>query len=162
MRASDAYKLLYQGVFGVGHIMGDGASERLEEEARRVDLEDQPGEPLIEAVSADGSLVRVNLRPYLRRGLPLDRLFKAMKKTTKDGECEEFLEAWNVLKKLEETGVIHLDRREIEDLERELREEGCRPHHHSEVYRAAYYPGYRVVSIEKLRKYLPEISLEPV
>ena len=25
MRGTDYYKLLYQGVFGVGHIMGDGA-----------------------------------------------------------------------------------------------------------------------------------------
>ncbi len=71
MRATDFYKLLFQGVFGVGHIPGGGARKRLEEEAESLDIDDHPDEPLIERVSVDGSLVRVNLRPYLRRGFPL-------------------------------------------------------------------------------------------
>ena len=33
MRARDAYKLLYQGVFGVGHIMGSGAWDYLQSES---------------------------------------------------------------------------------------------------------------------------------
>ena len=70
MRATDLYKLLYQGVFGVGHIMDEGALDWLRAEAEKLDIEENPDEPLLEDVSADGKIVRVNLRPYLRRGSP--------------------------------------------------------------------------------------------
>ena len=159
MRATDAYKLLYQGVFGVGHIMSDLAWERLEDEAGRIEIEDHPWEPLIEDVSADGSMVRVNIRPYLRRGLPLDRLFEVMKESAKgEGDHEDFLVAWTVFRELAETGAVQVDHREVEELDEELREEGVRPHHHSEAYREAYYPAYRVVRRAILIKQLEELS----
>lgn len=157
MRATDAYKLLYQGVFGVGHIMGDSAWERLEEEAERIEINDHPWEPLIEDVSADGSMVRVNLRPYLRRSLPIDRLFEAVKESAKgEGDHEDFIVAWTVFRELAEMGVIQVDHKEVEELDVELKEEGSRPRHHSEVYREAYYPAYRVVRREILIKHLEE------
>ena len=46
MRARDAYKLLYQGVYGVGHIMGPGAWDYLQREAKSLDIKDQLGDPL--------------------------------------------------------------------------------------------------------------------
>lgn len=155
MRATDAYKLLYQGVFGVGHIMSDSAWERLEEEAGRIEINDHPWEPLIEDVSADGSMVRVNLRPYLRKGLLLDNLFEAMKESAKwEGAPEDFLLAWTVFQELAETGAVQIDQKETEELDVELKEKGGRPHHHSEAYREAYYPAYRVVRRAILSKYL--------
>jgi hypothetical protein len=155
MRATDAYKLLYQGVFGVEHIMGDSAWERLEEEAGRIKINDHPWEPLIEDVSTDGSMVRVNLRPYLRRGLLLDSLFEAMKESAKgEGAPKDFLLAWTVFRELAETGAVQVDQNETEELDAELKEKGCRPHHHSEAYREAYYPAYRVVRRAILSKYL--------
>lgn len=151
MRATDVYKLLYQGVFGVGHIMGDDAWNWLEAEVEKVDLDDHPEEPLLEDVSADGSMVRVNLRPYLRRGLPLDKLFSAMRETAQvKGSPEEFLEAWDVFKGLVSSGKVHFDLEELEALDGELQVEGCRPQHHSETYREAYHPKYRVVRREVL------------
>ena len=155
MRATDAYKLLFQGVFGVGHIMGDSAWEWLEEEAGRIEIYDHPWEPLIEDVSADGSMVRVNLRPFLRRGLLLDSLFETMKESAKgEGVPEDFFLAWTVFRELAETGVVQVDQNETEELDSELNEKGCRPHHHSEAYREAYYPAYRVVRRAILSKYL--------
>ena len=155
MRATDAYKLLYQGVFGVGHVMSDSAWEQLEEEAGRIEVNDHPWEPLIEDVSADGSMVRVNLRPYLRRGLLIDSLFEAMKESAKwEDAPEDFLLAWKVFQELAETGAVQVDQNETEELDVELKEKGCRPHHHSEAYREAYYPAYRVVRRAILSKYL--------
>jgi hypothetical protein len=146
MRATDVYKLLYQGVFGVGHILSKGARKRLEEEAESLSIDDHPAEPLIEKVSVDGSVVRVNLRPYLRRGFPLDRLYEAMEETSKDrGSPEKFLFAWSVFHELASSGAIEVDGEELDSLQMELQEEGPRPHHHSEPYRDAYYPAYRVV-----------------
>ena len=161
MRATDVYKLLYQGVFGVGHIMGKEAWERLQEEAGRIDPEDHLWDPLIEVVSADGSMVRVNLRTFLRRGLPLDRLFKAMKETAVGEDvAENFLSGWRAFNELVEAGIIVVDKGELERLSRELDEDGIRPRHHSEAYRDAYYPAYRVVRWDKAKDAIPDIELK--
>lgn len=151
MRATDFYKLLYQGVFGVGHIMTGGAWDWLEKEAEGLDLEEQPEEPLLEEVSANGEMVRVNMRPYLRHGLPLNGLLAAMEDTSHvEGSSEEFKEAWAVFKALAASGRLKVDVGEFEALDDELRREGCHPHHHSKAYRDAYHPAYRVVT----RKFL--------
>jgi hypothetical protein len=160
MKTTDVYKLLFQGVFGVGHIMGEEAMERLQEEAGRIDPEDHLGEPLIEEITADGSMVRVNLRPFLRRGLPLDGLFKVMKETAVEGVAEDFLIGWRAFNELVESGVIAVDKGELERLNRELEEDGIRPRHHSEAYREAYYPAYRVVRRDKMEDAIPDIKLK--
>jgi len=155
MRAKDAYKLLHQGVFGVGHIMGDESWAWLKAEAEGLDLEEQPDEPLLEEVSADDSMVRVNLRPYLRRGLPLERLFSAMKKTAGlGGSPRDFLEAWTLFKTLANSGEIGIDKAEMDELDEGLRSGGCRPQHHSDAYRDAYHPAYRVVRRDSLTSVL--------
>jgi len=142
MRATDVYKLLFQGVFGVGHIISEGAWKRLQEEAESLDIDDHPTEPLIERISVDDSMVRVNLRPYLRRGFPLDRLYEAMEETSKDLGS---LFTWSVFHEFASSGAIKVDGEELASLHRDLQEKGPRPHHHSEPYRVAYYPAYRVV-----------------
>jgi hypothetical protein len=158
MRATDVYKLLYQGVFGVAHIMGDDAWNWLEAEAEKLDLDNHLEEPLLEDVSADSSIVRVNLRPYLRRSLPLNKLFSAMKETVHmEVSPEELFEAWAVFKGLVISREVHIDLEEFEALDWELQKEGCRLHHHSEVYREAYHPAYRVVRRNVLDKMLSSI-----
>jgi len=150
MEATDFYKLLHQGVFGVGHIMVEGAWDWLKKEVEGLNLQEQPEEPLLEKVSAYGTMVRVNLRPYLRWDLPLDGLFTAMEASRVMGFSEEFMEAWAVLKALVASGRLKVDLGEFEALDDELRREGCRPHHHSEAYSDAYHPAYRVVTRESL------------
>jgi len=152
MRGTDYYKLLYQGVFGVGHIMGDGAWGWLTKEADGLDLDDQPDEPLVEAISADGAMVRVNLRPYIRGGGSIEELFEAMKATAPvEDSPEMFMDAWRVFLGLVDEGLIEVDPGELSLLVEELRLEGVSPHHHSGEYREAYSPAYRVVRRETLR-----------
>jgi len=151
MRGTDYYKLLYQGVFGVGHIMGDGAWGWLTKEADGLDMNDQPDEPLVEAISADGAMVRVNLRPYLRGGGSLEGLFEAMKATALvEGSPEMFMEAWRVFLGLVDEGLIEVNSGELAALVEELKGEGVSPHHHSAEYREAYQPAYRVIRGETL------------
>ena len=151
MRATDFYKLIYQGVFGVSHIITEGARGWLEKEAEDLNLQEHPEEPLLEEVSTDGKMVRVNLRPYLRQGLPLGGLFAAMEETSRvEGSSEEFKEVWAVFKALVASGRLKVKSDEFEALDDELRREGCRPHHHSKAYQAAYHPAYRVVTRESL------------
>ena len=151
MRVTDYYKLIYQGVFGVGHIMGEGAWGWLEREAEGLDMSEHQGEPLIEAISVDGSVVRVNLRPYLREGGSLTALFDSMRETALvEGSTEAFMEVWRVFLTLVEEGRIEVDPADLEDIGVELREKGVIPHHHSQAYREAYYPAYRVVRRDTL------------
>jgi len=154
MRATDVYKLLYQGVFGVGHILGGDAYDRLLNEARNLNLVDQPDEPLLEDASVDGSMVRVNLRPYLRRGLPLDKIFNTMKATEPLEDAGEFLRLWGAFKHLVKSGRLNFSGEEIEMLDGGLRGGGCPPRHHSEEYRRAYSPSYRVALRRELERIL--------
>jgi hypothetical protein len=159
MRATDFYKLIFQGVFGVGHIMGASARRWLDEESEGLNLNDRLEEPLLEGVAADSSMVRVNLRPFLRRGLDLATLYEAMVESEVKGSDEEFMEIWSVLKDLIDRGDIAVDREELQGLDREFREEGCRPHHHSQAYREAYKPAYRVVCQRALESYFDSTEL---
>ncbi len=63
---ADVYKLLHQGEFGVGHSIGDVEQfgRNLARELMYADPNCQ--EPLLERVSVDGSVFRVNLGPYRR------------------------------------------------------------------------------------------------
>jgi hypothetical protein len=146
IRAVDVYKLLYQGVFGVSHLMKPEALTYLQEEAKGLNLSDQLNDPLCEDVSMDGSVIRVNLRPYLRRGLSLDGLFDAMKETRlREGKPAAFLVQWNSFVNLVRGKELPFSLLEVERLDRELNRVNPQPRHHSLEYGEAYKPAYRVV-----------------
>ncbi len=146
MRVQDVYKLLYQGVFGVGHIMGVDAHRRLLEEAGRVDPRGHLCEPLLEPTSMDGETVRVNLRPFLRRGGSLEGLYEAMSESSKvKGDPLEFMSLWEAFRELAEEGQLGLDLETVRRYDEGLKEAGPVPRHHSAEYREAYRPAYRVV-----------------
>ena len=142
----DIYKLLYQGVFGVGHIISDHAWEVLVEEAGRIDLGDHVDDPLFEPVSPDGFMVRVNLRQYINMGWDLETLFRVMKESAKvQGEKEVFLDYWGHFKELVNEGKLEFSLSDIRSLDESIERDGVKPMHHTEAYREAYYPAYRVV-----------------
>ena len=142
----DFYKLIYQGVFGVGHIISDSAKEYLVEEANRVDLKDYPNRLLVESVSPNGSMVRVYLRPFMRRKLSLDRLFWVMQRSAKrEGDIGQFMDLWQVFIDMVESGEISMDQDALDEINTTIESDGLKPMHHTEPYRDAYYPAYRVV-----------------
>lgn len=63
----DIYKCLHQGEFGVGHTIDhpDGFTERLHQEVLRTASAQIVQEPVVEPVSADGQMLRVNLQALL-------------------------------------------------------------------------------------------------
>ncbi|MHA2394913.1 MAG: hypothetical protein ACXAEX_23540 [Promethearchaeota archaeon] len=149
IQVTDIYKLLFQGVYGVGHIISEKAWERLIEEADRINLEEYLDEPLIESVSPDKDFVRVNLRPYLRKGLPLRALYNAMIKTSKEkGDAEKLISYWKTFKNFEESEDLGYNFGEIKKIENSLLIDGPIPRHHTKIYRDAYYPAYRVIKKE--------------
>ncbi len=154
MRARDAYKLLYQGVFGVGHIMGPGAWDYLQKEAAGVDVNDQPGDPLMESVSLDGSVIRVNLRPYIREGCPINHLMEAMRNSEITGDPAQFVELWDAFAELVWSGQLNFEHDEVDALNKDLDKSAPQPQHHTTQYREAYHPAYRVVRRRELLKIL--------
>ncbi|MBD3207397.1 hypothetical protein GF319_13785 [Candidatus Bathyarchaeota archaeon] len=149
MEVRDVYKLLYQGVFGVGHIMSENAKVRLEEEAHRINLEDHLWEPLFEVANPEGSIVRVNLRPYMRSEGDLDCLYDIMIESSKiEGEQDKFIELWRKFKKLNIEENLGFNQNEIRLFDESIEQRNIKPHHHTEAYRQAYYPAYRVVDLE--------------
>ncbi len=154
MRARDAYKLLYQGVFGVGHIMGPGAWDYLQGEAKAVSLEDQPREPLMEPVSLAGAVVRVNLRPYIREGYPLHALMEAMRHSDIEGNPAEFLDIWDTYAELVWNGQLDFEHNEVDAVSKALDRAKPQPMHHTQQYRDAYRPAYRVVRRREVLKIL--------
>lgn len=154
IRARDAYKLLYQGIFGVGHIMGPGAWEHLQREASSLNTSDQPNEPFMEPVSLDGLVVRVNLRPFLRENQPLSKLMEAMKLSEIRGDAAEFLEIWDAFEKFPWSLKLGFEHEDIEAISRSLNRVNPQPLHHTQEYRDAYHPAYRVVNKREMTKVL--------
>jgi hypothetical protein len=148
----DVYKLIFQGVYGVGHIITGNAMKYLREEAGRIPLEGYPDRPLIEPVSPDGSMVRVNLRPFLRMNLSLEGLFSVMTASVDtEGDDERFIELWRVFVSMVETGEIKMDSDGIKEVQEVIDSKGIKSMHHTEPYRQAYYPAYRVVRLDLFR-----------
>jgi hypothetical protein len=152
MRARDVYKLLYQGVFGVGHIMGPGAWDYLQNEVNGVDPKDQVDDLLLESVSLDGSIVRVNLRPFIREGHLINRLMEAMSKSDIAGNPADFLEAWDDFTELVWSGQLDFENNEIDEINRVLDRSKPQPMHHTQQYREAYHPAYRIVRRREILK----------
>jgi hypothetical protein len=146
----DVYKLLYQGVFGVNHIMGGEALHRLIEEAERVMQLNGYEDPLLESASPDGYIVRVNLRPFIRIGGNLMVLFNAMEESVDVKEDNDsFTTLWRWFKEAYVPQVF--EEASIRDIDEDLRSSGPRPRHHSDQYREAYYPAYRVIKRSALK-----------
>lgn len=149
MEPADVYKLLYQGVLGPEHLVASpeafAASLRAEYGAQPLD----EAEPLWEPVRPDGTLGRVNLRPFKAGGGDVERLIAACLETAGRawGTPAELRAAWAAFVEIcragrwaafSLAGVLALSDR--------LAAEGYPPIHHSTAYRQAYRPAYRLLA----------------
>lgn len=156
MQTDDIYKMLYQGSMGVGHFIGnpEGARRYLEREYTQVIPDHEI--PLAEPVSISGDLVRLNIAPYKALGGDVESLFRAMMKTA--GEFQpaktDLIDLLQQTVILSETNIIPIEPAEFSDLMDEVAEYDYPAVHHSDIYREAYKPAYRVI----LRKYAEELK----
>lgn len=81
VEVQDVYKLIYQSVYGVAHILEfpDRAKAYLENEIAGVDSGST--EKMLETIAASGNVVRLNLRPYKRAKGDSDLLFGAIRRS---------------------------------------------------------------------------------
>lgn len=151
MESRDVYKLLYQGVRGPEHLITSPTAftEQLTAEWESLDL--AGGDPLWEAVRSDGSLMRLNLRPYKAKGGQLDRLVTACLETGHRlwGTRTELQQAWhNFTTACKDPAWSGLAPQEVESFTSWLEANGFPAVHHSERYRSLYHPAYRLVAAD--------------
>jgi hypothetical protein len=153
MQIQDLYKLAFQEALGNEHLMSDTSEARnyLLEELRSVPPDS--AEVLLEEIDPEGSLVRVNLRPFKAAGFDPEVLVEAMFRTSATIKpSEKRLEAnLRSIQDLVADGRIPFELRELLPYIEQQRVSGYPAVHHSAEYMQAYHPAYRVV----LRAFLP-------
>jgi len=152
----DAYKLIYQSVFGVGHIIVNPelARKNLEQEFDSVRSIDD--ERLIENLSISGEIVRLNLRPYKYRNGNFIRLFQAMLQTAGEmsGSKGIFLERWDEFKKAVMLGELDFEKGQLKNFDDKVKLQSFPAMHHSAAYKEANQPAYRVLKNDLTRQLL--------
>ena len=159
MEVQDAYKMLYQGVLGSEHITHsfEEFEQELTEEWQRIEGDDSI--PVWENIRTDGQIVRVYLAPIKARGGNVDQLATLCYWTASlfKGDLEELKSNWEALvKTCREKKLYKFSQEEIDDFDRWLRKYQFPPVHHSEPYRKAYNPAYRLL----LREFLSVLKTE--
>lgn len=137
----DIVKYCYQAAFGQGHLLSSEALSYLEAESKDLVWR---SEILTEAVG--DHFTRVNLHPWLKVSLPLPYLYALMTFPYERQSDEAFLSYLkSAVKTLPELGF---PREELEKGIDEYLKGGIRAVHHSEEYRSAEAPAYRIIGNE--------------
>jgi hypothetical protein len=153
--AADVYKLVHQGVFGPGHIVAspEAARRTIEDEVRRQKSEGGMRSETVDAVEEidpEGRFVRVNLRPL--RGKPdlAGRLAVVLVESAASAAGEP-AGMESRLRLATEWCRRALPGRaaSLEELAHMAAQQGWPPVHHSDAYRQAYRPAYRVVRLDR-------------
>ena len=143
----DAYKLLYQSEFGVAHILDDSgkAKKYLQYEFDAVNASEE--EVLFEPISLDSEIVRINLRPFKAQHRGIDTLFQVMVISAREikGTLPAFKMIWNDFKNAVNKGRLDFNREKLLEFDKEIKAGNYPAVHHSDKYKAAYKPAYRVV-----------------
>ncbi len=145
MQPADAVKLLYQRTFGVGHLIRDSRSftERLLREIG--ETAPVPGIPLTEPIGNGFARIMLNSPDFDRAGC--DILADCCIRTAAEfhGSMEDFLRDLDFLKAACRGHLFAFSPEDLEEYLAGYQAEGYPPVSHSQVYRDAYHPAYRVV-----------------
>lgn len=168
LTVTDVIKQCYQAAYGAEHMLTDRdvAKQYLEREFEATPAEDVP---ICEHISDD--ICRVNIAAWKHQGLPIDDLFELFAASAYPREngkemLESFLceaEEFTLHRERPETRThgskaLSFDRinsfpKNAGEMIEEYRRAGMPPIHHSDAYREAEHPAYRVVDSRLLREY---------
>ncbi len=143
----DIYKCLYQGVFGAEHLLLNVNKARIFffDEFDRIAAENK--QPLVEPVSVDGQIIRVNFAPYKATGGPAEKLWEVFKDSARAFTPQHGLleELWTQFYSLGQNGHLPFDPDKISEFGHMQKQKGYPPQHHTPDYRRNNHPAYRVV-----------------
>ena len=147
LELTDLIKLLYQSAFGCGHFAPDEhhVLAYLEQEIR--ETKDTKDAPLVELVL--GGYARVHLAPYAARGMKSQTLARLFMLTANEPAGDErrawFSGALDLLIEMAGAGELPFTADAAQEQIALYRASGCPSVHHSERFRAANHPAYRIV-----------------
>ena len=148
MQSRDVVKLCYQAACGAEHLLSDleGARAYFEEEYASVPHKE---EPLYEQISS--KICRVNLGAWKQSGMPSEWLFLMFSATKFSGVGKSVLPAY--LKAAEEVlRQVGFDMDAWSAYMAEYRAMGMPAVRHTEAYRRAEQPAYRIVATEYVKQ----------
>lgn len=153
MLAEDIYKLLYQATIGPSNFFIGTESNCLRgllAEIQSMTPATHDGEEEYEVLCATRGLVRVNLRPYLKRGGKAEELARALTLTTRDyrGSRAELRASLDASVELAAALSIGGEPKEYKKFVERVNRGNHPRGKHSEQYALAYRPFYRVVLAE--------------
>lgn len=144
MEPTDAVKLLYQSEFGGGHLIRDEKAclDRLTEEYRATPQSRDI--PLTEDIG--NGIVRVNLAALDANGVTPEQLGQVFLHSSAQARGTEaaFREKLALLQELTAAGAMPFSQDALEAYLTDYEAAGFSPVSHSEAYRSAYHPAYRV------------------
>ncbi len=145
MEPRDAVKLIYQNEFGGGHLIRDvkACQEYLQKEYASV--RQDPDVPLLEDIG--NGLVRVNLAALDAHGISPEELGNAFIRSAgiHRGSLDSFRKKLLVLQSLTQMGKMPFCEDSLRSYLADYKNAGFPPVSHSDTYRNAYHPAYRVV-----------------
>lgn len=143
----DLYKLIFQASFGSEHAVADRAAAHRWLELELRELAPGPEEPIVDSISPNGHIVRINLRPYLAARMDLAGLLEAFVRTAREyrGTEATLQRYWSHVERMAMAGLLSFTREALQGFFAEMQAAGFPAVHHSTAYTAAYRPAYRVV-----------------
>lgn len=155
MQVTDAVKLLYQSEFGGGHMIANPARslEWIKNDWKLARISPLETEPLV-LEEIGGGICRIDLNA-LSEGLAPETLNQMFVKTADRtvGTVENFEKKLEILKECCREKLTPFGLEELQVYLDEYKAKGYPPVSHSEEYRKAYGPSYRVVSMSFARYY---------
>ena len=149
MEPVDAVKLLYQNEFGGGHLIRDeaGCLNYLRREYESV--VQSPDVPLTEDIG--NGMFRIYLNALDHSGITVEQLGADFLRSAgiRRGSPEQFLAKLEVLRQLTQQGRMPFSAEALEGYLENYRQQGYPMVSHSEAYRQAYSPAYRIIFREK-------------
>ncbi|MBR0463224.1 MAG: hypothetical protein IJJ23_02410 [Clostridia bacterium] len=142
-QAQDALKFVFQGMLGVGHLLGqpEAVEKYVCEEMHA--QQSNGDEALIESLSP--AWCRLNLRPAAKAALT-PRLIARLMLGSAPNTSFDRADVANAVRALRRDGYAPLNRLNDDDIDRVERVDWLPSH--SETYRAAYHPSYRVIAAD--------------
>ena len=147
MQLIDAVKLAYQSEFGGGHMIKSETEslQRLKDEYNTLQVSSD-SDKMFEDIGS--GMCRLNLAAI--EGISIDTVnrFVVLSANTTKGSVEEFEKKLACIIECCEERLLPFDIDEAKAYIKELKEKGYPPVSHSEQYRQAYKPAYRVVKAQ--------------
>ncbi len=155
--AQDLTKALYQAEFGCGHFVSDRARglQYLIDEQRALACAPRKAEPpFIEPLGP--SYCRIHISHMQAEGLSAETLFAlfSLSAEAPSGDMSDFRKKLDCMEEAAASGTLPLDAAQTAAFLSQYRAAGCPSTHHSEAFRAAYAPAYRVIRADYAR-FLP-------